>query len=264
MIFVVALAFSLLVVGALAVFIWNDQGSDGEAGGQLGEWGGGQPGQPGPGQGRLLATLDRGPLDMLIRRGSGAQRGVDRPSKVYGSRPFPIDNGGVVVTFEIMFMPNFEWGCRGKIGGLMIGPNEASGCRHFADSASHRLMWDRDGGAFSYVYVPQGTNNRQPAPLNQYRNCGLGVFESDFRRALTTNKWHRIQLATRLNTPGSSDGALMLSVDGKARTLRGVTWRTGNQGIRSLSFGIFHGGGCVATRDSRLSIRNVDVHVWEV
>ena len=57
---------------------------------------------------------------------------------------------GIVVAFDIYFAPGaWQWSKGGKIGGLFVGPGVASGYRHSDNGASHRIMWQREGGAIS-------------------------------------------------------------------------------------------------------------------
>ena len=211
--------------------------------------------------GTLIGVVDKGPIVVNVVRGSGAE-GSKGWARSYVRSPFP-SRASVVVTFDILFHDNFEWSCRGKVGGVYVGTGSASGGNYSTDGASHRLMWDKNGGAFSYVYVPKGTQARQPAPLNEVWTMGVGVFEGEYNGALVANTWHRVGLGVKLNTVGKSDGALMLSIDGKKRVLSGVLWRLSNLDIRLFKLNVFHGGGCIATRDSALTVRNIELRAWE-
>ena len=234
------------------------RGDPGVGGGGRGDPAGGGGGSAG----RVLATLERGPLNVSIRPGSGAGAAKSF-SKSYTGRPFPHrDASGLIVSFDILFNDGFEWSCRGKVGGLFVGTGSASGGSYSRDGASHRLMWEGNGDAFSYVYVPQGSHARQPAALGRVSQYGQGVFEQDFRGALAAGRWHRVELGVRLNGAGRADGALLLSVDGKTRVLEGVMWRLGDQDIRAFHLNVFHGGGCTATRTSSLVLKNIEAREW--
>lgn len=176
--------------------------------------------------GASLAVLEQGPLDIHIRGGAGAGTGMANFSKNYTGRPFPY-RGNMVLAFDILFHPGFEWSCRGKVGGLYVGTGTASGGNYSPDAASHRLMWEGAGTPFSYVYVPQGSHAQQPPQLGRVSRYGQAVFQQDFQGALRTGTWHRVELGVRLNTVGRADGALLLGVDGKTRVLEGVVWRLG-------------------------------------
>lgn len=209
--------------------------------------------------GGLIAHLENF-LTVNIRPGMGnaVQHALNKTYRA----PFPLAATGCVVRFEIKFGPPFEWGCRGKVGGIHIGPGAASGGRYSSNGASHRLMWDRGGGAYAYVYIPSGSAGRQPAPLRNPGTNGQLVFQRDFAGVFRVGQWYVVELGVRLNTVGANDGVLMLSINGKRRILNGVVWRLSNLPIQSFSFGVFHGGPCKATQNSIMNMRNVSVYRW--
>lgn len=210
-----------------------------------------------PSAGQLLLEHH---LNVNVRAGtgSGRQHAFD---KNYRGRPFPMRDG-CIARFQINFAPGFEWGCRGKIGGIHIGPGYASGCRFSDNGASHRLMWDAGGGGYAYVYLPLGTFGGQPGPLKTKKNCGMDVWKQEFRGVFQPGKWHTVELGVKLNTPGRYDGTIMMAIDGRRYSLNGVMWRKGNETIDSFGVGVFHGGPCSATRNSSLQIQNITVQPW--
>lgn len=158
--------------------------------------------------------------------------------------------------FQVKFGKGFEWGCRGKVGGMFIGEGHASGGRHTPGAASARLMWDKDGGAFANVYVPEGTQGRQrPEVSSVGGKYGARLFRGDFKNAFSEDKWNDVEMSVTLNDPGKSNGTLTMSVNGKTRTMDGIMWRTGNQGFNNFVLNPFHGGGCMATKDSNMAFR---------
>lgn len=158
--------------------------------------------------------------------------------------------------FQVKFNKGFEWGCRGKVGGMFIGEGKASGGRHTEGAASARLMWDKDGGAFANVYVPQGTQGRQRPDLQSVGGkYGARAFRGDFKNAFSTDKWNDVQMSVTLNDPGQANGKLSMTINGKKRTMDGIMWRTGNQQFNQFTYNAFHGGGCMATRDSNMAVR---------
>lgn len=260
MILAAAFVGVLAVLAVVALMLMNkgNSGSDSQG--------------PGPGDGsssnvtgKLLKTLLES-VDVDVRAGTGAGKQHALNKKFAGS-PFPMRDAAVAA-FDIRFAPGYEWGCQGKIGGLSVGPGESSGGRYSRNGASHRLMWDDGGGAFAYVYIPEGTEGRQPSQLGKNAAYGQGVWKSDFRNAFTTGKWHHVELGVKLNSMNGStpnaDGKLMLSIDGKTRVLGGVIWRQiPNLAIEEFGLGIFHGGPCSASKNSSLSIKNLAIHEWK-
>lgn len=224
--------------------------------------GGGGNSSPGSRTGALVATLQGGTVTVNIRKGMGAG-GKHALNKDFGKGNFPIDDGAVV-GFDINFAPGYEWGCKGKIGGLQIGSGKASGGDYSTNGATHRMMWDKGGGAYAYVYIPQGTGDRQPSQLSSPGEYGQSVWKSDFSGILKTDTWHRVELGVKLNTPGKSDGRMFMRIDGVERTLNNVYWRTsGGMDITAFGIGIFHGGPCKAEKDSTLYIRNMQLFKWK-
>lgn len=199
---------------------------------------------------------------VVIQRGMGAGR--PKPGgKTFKGRPFPVTNGGVVIAFEIMFANGYEWSCGGKIGGLFVGTGSASGCNYSSTGASNRINFGRNGSMSSYVYVPQGSQGRQPRQLSGTPRCGQKVFANDFQNVFATGRWYTVYCGIKLNTVGSNNGRLMVGLNDKIRVLNNVVWRTSNQPITRFSFNPFHGGGCSASRQSIMNLRNVKVYRWD-
>lgn len=212
--------------------------------------------------GPLLATLMSDSMRIVIEKGMGA--GNPKPGgRTFKGAPFPISSGGVVVSFEIMFDAGYEWSCGGKIGGLFVGTGSASGCDYSTNGASNRINFGRNGGMKSYVYIPEGSAGKQPSELSSPPNCGQKVFEDDFANSFTPGKWYTVHCGIRLNTVGKSDGKLLVGLNDKVRVLNGVLWRLSNLPITRFSFNPFHGGGCLASRQSSLNLRNVRAYRWD-
>ena len=206
------------------------------------------------GAGSVLERL----LTVQIRPGMGSGK-THALNKLYKSPPFPLATKASVA-FDIMFANGFEWGCRGKVGGFVVGSGPADGHEHSAGAASYRLCWNSGGGAFVYVYVPAGTGARQPpGPLQTIGRNGAILWDKEFRSAFRYDTWHRVEMSLSLNRPGANDGTMTLTIDGKTQTISGMVWRVANQKISFFGLGIFHGGPCSATKNSSLTIRNMMV-----
>lgn len=209
--------------------------------------------------------LDAGPLSVVIKAGSGAGKAKSF-SKKYKNLP----GDGAIVSFSVLFEPGYEWSCRGKVGGISVGPGKSSGCNYSTNGASLRLMWESKKIAptpFAYVYIPQGSAGQQPEGLRKPPRCGQGLFKNEFQGKLTTGQWFRCQLGIKLNSPGQPNGQLLFAFgrEGQAlvtKTVNGVLWRKGNEKIEGLTWNVFHGGGCAATKTSSMKIRDVRVAPW--
>ena len=213
---------------------------------------------------RLLGVLV--PHEIKVRLKAGTGPGRHAFHKEFKGDPFPLKRGAVV-NFDIRFERGFEWGCRGKVGGLFVGPGEADGGEHSKNGASLRLMWDAGGGAYAYVYVPRGSERSQPQPLDEPRKKGIDVFKDAYKRALVGTNWHRIKLGVKLNTFSknrpNADGELLLSIDDKQRVLRNVIWRMREDfAVEQFVLSFFHGGPCRATRTSGAAVRDVHMYSW--
>lgn len=235
----------------------------------------------------LLQLLERGHTQAVhIHAGQGAKHyavvecGGGLPCHKAFNENFPLPASitrlqGLVLAFDVRFGHDYEWGCRGKLGGMFIGEGSASAGNYLEHGSSARVMWDGPRpsnaflpGAYGYVYVPKGTERAQPPALQPDSDTGATPFKADFAGMFTTERWHRVELGVRLNTFDSNnrprnDGRLMLYVDGREAELGGVIWRVRpGDTFRLVRMSIFHGGGCHATRSSELRLRNLRVHEW--
>ena len=221
----------------------------------------GSPAAAGSRAGALLAALLAGPVTVALDGGTAAG------AKQAESRKWPVPRGGregCVLAFDVKFRKGFFFGCQGKVGGVHIGKGRSAGCDNSETGASHRLMWRPNNGGQSYVYVPPSTYSRQPHPLNKAGKfaCGMGLFNETFEGVFTTDAWHRVEIGTRLNTPGASDGIMHMRIDDRVAELQNVVWRKdGGMQIESAVIGVFFGGGCTGRR-STMEYRNVAVHAF--
>lgn len=180
----------------------------------------------------------------------------------------------MVLQFTVRFEPEFEWSCGGKLGGLFMGPEDeegGSGRAHAPNKASARVMWKQNGDAIAYVYVPEGTQNRQPtSELRGVQEEGAHLFRAHFPRVFAdyakNDGWHVVSIGIKPNTrPGSNDGKLLFGVDDTVRVQEGIVWWQGtvqNRLITLLDMDVFHGGQCSATRVSYVSFMNIKVGYW--
>ena len=173
-----------------------------------------------------------------------------------------------VVRFEVYFDPQaWHWSRGGKLGGLFIGEGAASGGRHTATGASYRIMWQADGGAISYFYLPKGL----PQPNPQLAGCrefGLGLHHDTFAKALKVGQWNRIEIGVRLNTfkdgKPAGDGQAMLCVNGVAAVTDRINWTARpDLKLNGFEYAAFFGGPDPAVVDSVCYVRNFEVREWK-
>lgn len=104
------------------------------------------------------------------------------------------------LVYEVRFDRGFRFGEGGKLPGL-FGGSRYSGCtRDTLSGFSTRYMWGRKGLWFLYPYFADRTSQ-----------CG-GV-EKASSTYFETGKWHRIAQFIRLNTPGQTDGVVIVWMD---------------------------------------------------
>lgn len=178
---------------------------------------------------------------------------------------------GAKLTFDINFAPGFSFdnnstGSRGKIGGLFVGQGSASGCNH-SEAASHRLMFEHNRSALSYVYIPTSTRGKQPAFINALGDprCGLSVWKKELDNIFSaTGSWYTVTVGIKLNTVGKNDGYSYMEITGpKSIKLEtgGMVWRMKDWGITKADFNTFFGGDGNMTKvtPSSLQIRNIRI-----
>jgi len=176
---------------------------------------------------------------------------------------------GVVVAFDVYFDPkNWNWSKGGKIGGLFVGPGVASGYRHSENGASHRMMWQRDGGAISYVYPP--ANLAQADPKLKPEGHGVGYFGEDKFPAgtLKVGQWNHVEIGVKVNTftngKPKPDGKSMLTINGVSGVLTNVRWaRSPDLKIDNFGYSTFFGGPDPAVVDSISYVKNFEIYKWK-
>lgn len=209
-------------------------------------------------------------LKAFHRKGSGTSAHPHTDAngiRVVSQHPAIAGQQSVVVSFDLYFDPNrWHWSRGGKLGGLFVGQGKASGGRHVSDGASHRIMFQANGGAISYCYFPAGVP--QPNVQTKGNAMGEGYHHQLFKGAFTPGTWHRVQIGLKNNTfvdgKPAADGAAMLTIDGKTGMLRGVNWSaTPGTTLESFELSSFFGGPAPAVVDSVFYARNFSVHEWK-
>lgn len=214
------------------------------------------------------ATLLAGPQEIAIKAGMGHGTRHAYFQKFKEPPVFPQTRGGIIMRFQVKFHPGFEWGCRGKLGGMFMGTGSASAFQQSKRGASHRIMWDAGGGAHAYVYVPKGSEHLQPPELSNRKPAGQEVWLRDFAGKLNKfGVWHTVELGVKLNSVKNgvprADGKMMLRIGKLTKMLNKVVWRLYDDvAVEHFVISVFHGGPCKATRYSKLEVRKVGAHAW--
>ena len=196
------------------------------------------------------------------------------PTAVGGIGLFAVPKGmplfqggqGVVLSFDAFYPTGYQWTKGGKIGGSSIGPGNSSKGQHTADGASNRIMFQENGGAILYIYVPAGSHQPDPQ-LQGTKDYGFGVFKPEFAGALKTGQWNRLEIGTKLNTfTGSTpnaDGAASLTINGVTHTLNNIVWRLKPEyGLNDVFLSEFFGGPDPSPIDQDSYYANFCVSRW--
>lgn len=221
-------------------------------------------------QSALASFQDKPVIRAFHKRGSGTSAHPHQESNgvsISCKAPSIVGSQGAVVAFDIFFDPaRWHWSRGGKIGGLFVGEGKASGGRHTPDGASHRLMFQADGGAISYCYFPAGV--AQPHVRTSGAAMGEGYHHELFKNAFVPGKWHHVELGLKNNTFDASgkpvaDGVASLTIDGKHAAIPRVIW-TAKPGTSISGFDLasFFGGPDPAVVDSVFYAANFAVHEW--
>jgi hypothetical protein len=179
----------------------------------------------------------------------------------------PASSGGVVFAYDVWYPSTWQWAKGGKMGGMSIGSGKSSGGHHSTNGASHRVMWQTDGGVISYIYVPSGAKQVDPR-IQGGKDYGYGVFKPEFAGTLKKNQWNHIEIGTKLNTfTGSTpnpDGRGSLTVNGVTHTIDKVVWRMSpGDKLNDVFFSDFFGGPDASPIDQDSYYANPAVYAWK-
>jgi hypothetical protein len=145
---------------------------------------------------------------------------------------FPSD--AVTLQYLVKFSDNFEWVKGGKLPGLYLGKQGASGGRFSTEAASVRIMWRRGGEAEAYVYLPEDTV--QPPAYSQTTdiiyNKGKGDSLWRGRFKLDKTNWNQISIVIKPNL-------LIVSINNVQKSTE-INWS--NLVAAGIIFDTFFGG----------------------
>lgn len=177
-------------------------------------------------------------------RGSGST-GTNNGGVAIGSS-IGMPRKAAVFSFQVYHPPGFNPARGGKLFGFGVGKGRASGGDHSSDGASHRVMWQSNFGAISYIYPPEGV--KQKSKDMEPEKYGNGFWGKDFENALKPGEWHTVEVGIKMNTFSGSkpnqDGIAYLCIDGKSRELTGFIWMGDpkNANINLITGNTFFGG----------------------
>lgn len=161
-----------------------------------------------------------------------------------------------VLCYRVYFPEDFDWKRGGKLPGLFIGHPGATGGNWEYKAGSARVVWQRDGVAAVYLYLPLQVafdGSKQMAvdtQSDEFKRCchltkkGCHLWNSGpnvlrFKKG----QWNDVQLVVRLNTIGKQDGYLELTVNGEKKSCHGMAWRTrAHLAVGGVVWQTFYGG----------------------
>ncbi len=160
------------------------------------------------------------------------------------------------LSYRVFFPEDFDWRRGGKLPGLFIGHPGATGGNWEYKAGSARVVWQRNGVAALYLYLPlqvafdgsketavetQGAEFKRCCHLTK-KGCHLWNRGSDVLR-FKRGQWNDVQLVVHLNTIGRQDGYVELTVNGEKKVCGGMAWRTrAHLAIGGLAWQTFYGG----------------------
>lgn len=172
----------------------------------------------------------------------------------FHANPFKsLPKDSCVFGYKVYFPPDFNFKKGGKLPGLCIGNNDkdcATGSNWSTSGGSYRVMFRENGVAIAYLYLPLGDpESALKAQSKSYKavadtgHAGHNLWRKEASLKFQKGKWNTVSMRLRLNTPGSSNGSLSLTINGTTKSLDGIVWRkSAASKISSVNVVSFFGG----------------------
>ena len=135
-------------------------------------------------------------------------------------------------SYSLRFSENFDFVKGGKLPGFFGGTVHSGGdIPDGTNGFSTRFMWRRNGKGEVYAYLPTS------------EEYGTSIGRGNWR--FRPGQWYRLEQEVILNTPGESDGKIIVWVNGeKVLDRDDLTFRTTEElKIEGIFFSTFFGGG---------------------
>ena len=220
----------------------------------------------------VLAVKSEAVLRVKYEAGSGSS-GAKQPGKNGGfvlsqciPKILPVD--ALVLSFDVMFETGWDFSRGGKLLGIMVGFGDASGKEHSSTGASHRVNFQSEGAAVSYIYPPAGVPQEDPNLVAD--GGGIKYFYDLFPPGtLKINEFNHIEMGVKLNTFASdgspnADGGAALTINGKTGELSNIRWRKSvDLRITEVLFNTFFGGSTPSLATCYAQFKNFKLHDWQ-
>jgi hypothetical protein len=180
----------------------------------------------------------------------------------FSSVPRGLPGTAAVIEYDVFFKDGWSWSRGGKMHGLTVGHGPASAGRRSPTSASFRVMWQPEGGAVAYVYLPyklrqddayykftgQGRKDDHTRGDGSKVVFGTGLFRGDFKNVFRVGQWNHVEIGIKMNSFDAkgvprADGVASLVINGRMASFNRVKWRARRDiEIEAFEFGTFAGG----------------------
>ena len=207
-------------------------------------------------------------IHVQFDKNSGAPGGNFNGGLAVDFSPRGMRKDAVVLAMRVFYPIGFDFARGGKMIGIEMGEGESSGGRHSPNASSHRIMWQTDGGAISYIYPPEGV--KQADSRLSTESFGVGAWKKDFERVLKTGKWHDVEVGVRMNTfdargKPNPDGVGYIRIDGISREFTGIRWAGTKKYayVSGLTVSSFFGGPLTSPKDQHAYYADFSVREWD-
>ena len=186
--------------------------------------------------------------------------------------PAGLPASAIVLAFDVCFRKGFNFAEGGKLLGLGVGVGAASGKDHSPTAASHRINFQKDGSAVSYIYIPQGLSQSNTKLTDD--GGGNKFFEDIFPAGtlkVGDGQYNHIELGIKINSfdttksPSAvADGIAVLTINGVSGEVKDVRWSASpDLLINYVTFNTFFGGKTPSQVDSVAHFKNFALHAWK-
>ena len=184
--------------------------------------------------------------------------------------PLGLPASAIVLAFDVCFGTGFNFADGGKLLGLGVGVGPASGKDHSPTAASHRINFQKDGSAVSYIYIPQGLKQSNTKLTD---DGGGNKFFADIFPAGTLKvgdgQYNHIELGIKINSfdatkSPEANGIAVLTINGVSGEVKDVRWSARpDLLINYVTFNTFFGGKTPSQIDSVAYFKNFALHAWK-
>lgn len=196
-----------------------------------------------------------------IKGGNDKVLKVKYPAGSYSILPGPLKGGTefyvlpfnndssvqhAILEYDVLFPNDFDFVKGGKLPGMFGGQFGCSGGVEALNCFSTRLMFDRNGGGYLYLYASKKAQHTKEFCIlaKQEKDCsphyGYGLGGSKY---FVKDKWVHVKEEVKLNTPGVPNGKVIVWIDGVEKfNYDKMVLRTSNYPISGIKFNTFFGG----------------------